>query len=345
MVKVGIIGCGKITQRLHLPQYSSCKDAEVVALADIDKNLASVVAGKYGIKKVYENYMELVADKEVDAVSVCTPNHLHAEMVKACAEAGKHILVEKPIATTLEESDAMIQAARDNKVILMVEQTQRFDPNHEIAKEILEQEKLGRVLSVWGRIGHAGPEYWNPDCDWKTGNPWYIQKEKSGGGALIDIGVHIYDLIRWLVGKQVKEISGRVATLGKHYPVEDNAICHMEFDGGTIGGFGVSWTTRPYQVDLLFYGEKGTMKVAFGAKPPVMVSYGAVEGDPNCTGETFVPEERKESKLGGPCAYFVSCVEQNKQPFISGEEGKKTLEGILALYKSSQTGAVVQLPL
>lgn len=346
-IRAGVIGCGKIAQRLHLPQYAACDKVEVIAVCDLDKNLAQQMANQYGVKNVYSDYRELLNNKDVDVVSVCIPNYQHCEVVKATAGAKKHVLCEKPIAMNMKEASEMIEACDKNGVLFMVEQTQRFDPNHEVAKQVLEDGMLGKILSVWARIGHAGPEYWNPDADWKGGKAWYINKELSGGGALIDVGIHIFDLVRWLMAEEVVEISGRIATLIKPFKVEDHGICHLKFESGAIGGFGVSWNTRPYQVLLYLYGEKGTMRVAFGANPPVIVNFGMPTevGDPNCGWGTFIPDKKDQSQLGGPINYFMDCIKKGEKPFISGEQGKKSLEGLLGLYKSYETGQVVKLPL
>ncbi|MFH1783891.1 MAG: Gfo/Idh/MocA family oxidoreductase [bacterium] len=347
-LKAGVIGCGKIAQRLHLPQYEGCGKVEIAAVCDWDKNLAQQMADQYGVKNVYTNHNDLLNNKDIDVVSVCIPNYEHCEVVKAAAEAKKHVLCEKPIAMSLKEASEMIEACEKNKVLFMVEQTQRFDPNHEVAKEVLEDGMLGKILSVWARIGHAGPEYWNPDAaDWKGGTAWYVTKEQSGGGALIDVGIHIYDLVRWLMGEEVVEISGRTATLVKPFKVEDHGIAHLKFESGAIGGFGVSWNTRPYQVILFFYGEKGTMKVEFGANPPVMVNFGNPThvGDPNCGWGSCTPNGRDQSRRGGPIAYFMDCIIKGEKPFISGEQGRKSLEGLMGVYKSMETGQVVKFPM
>lgn len=360
-VKVGVIGCGKVAQRLHLPQYLNTEnlkisggpsrllwlcetpvDAELVALVDTKEDLVKDIASQVGIKKVFTDYRKLLEDEEIEAVSICTPNYLHAEMTIAAAQAGKHVLVEKPMANTLDEAQAMINAAHKNKIFLMVEQTHRFGPNPEVAKEILEEGSLGRILYIWGRIGHAGPEQWSPGAD------WFLQKKTCGGGAMIGIGVHVFDLIRWLLGKEAIEVSGTLGPLRKPYfEVESNAVAHVKFEDGTVGGFEASWSTCPYQMEIIMYGEKGTMTVSFGANNPVVVNYGIPTGvgDANCGWGTFIPERRKKSKFGGPIAYFIDCIKRNEQPFISGEEGMKSLEGVLAVYESSKTGKVVKLPL
>ncbi|MFH1783893.1 MAG: Gfo/Idh/MocA family oxidoreductase [bacterium] len=358
-VKVGVIGCGKVAQRLHLPQYLNTEtlkiaggpsrllwlcetpvDAELVGLCDIKEDLVKDIASQIGVKKVYTDYRKLLENDEIEAVSICTPNYLHAEMTIAAANAGKHVLVEKPMATSLDEARAMVEAARKNKIFLMVEQTHRFGPNPEIVKEVIDEGLIGKIFYVWGRIGHAGPEQWSPGAD------WFLQKRTCGGGAMIGIGVHIYDLMRFLLGKDAVEVSGTMGPMRPPYfEVESSAVAHVKFNDGTLGAFEASWSTRPYQMIVILYGEKGTMTLSFGAESPVVVQYGMPTGvgDPNCGWGTFIPARRSKSKTGGPIAYFIDCIKNNIQPSISGEEGMKTLEGVLAVYESSSTGKNVKL--
>ena len=360
-VKVGVIGCGKVAQRLHIPQYINAEnmeieggpsrllwlcetpvDAEIVALCDAREDVIKRIAGKIGVKKTFTDYKELLKDDTIEAVSICTPNYLHAEMTIAAANAGKHVLVEKPMATSLPEAEAMVEAAHKNKVILMVEQTHRFGPNPEIAKEVLNEGSLGRILYIWGRIGHAGPEQWSPGAD------WYIQKKTGGGGAMMCIGIHIFDFIRWLLRKEAVEISGNLGPLRKPYfEVESYGNAHVLFEDGTIGAFEASWSNRPYQMIAILYGEKGTMTVSFNDEVPVLVKYGMPPdvGDPNCGWGELVPYKRDKSIYGGPIAHFINCIKRKEQPIVPGEEGLKSLEGIMAIYESVKTGKFVKLPL
>lgn len=360
-VKVGVIGCGKVAQRLHIPQYLNAEnleiegghsrllwlcetpvDAEVVALCDIKEDLVKKIGAQIGVKKIFTDYRQLLKDDTIEAVSICTPNYLHAETAIAAAKAGKHVLVEKPMATSLPDAEAMVEAAHKYKIYLMVEQTHRFGPNPEIAKQILEQNSLGKILYIWGRIGHAGPEQWSPGAD------WYLHKKTCGGGALMCIGIHIFDLLRWLMRKEAVEISGTLGPLRKPYfEVESYGNAHVKFEDGTIGAFEASWSNVPYQMIVILYGQKGTMTVSFGEEVPVVVKYGmpANVGDPNCQWGEFIPEKRNKSRYGGPIAYFINCIKRKEQPFVSGEEGMKSLEGIMAVYESVRTGKFVKLPL
>ena len=340
-VRVALIGCGKITERLALPQLTRCPGAAAAALVDIDPRAAKRLAAQFEIHApIWTDWKAMLREAEVDAVAVNLPNALHAEVTIAALKAGKHVLVEKPIALTLAEADAMVEAARGSRRILMVEQTQRFDPAHEAARELLLGGSLGPVTQLRGRIGHAGPEYWAG-----SQSSWLIDQRQSGGGALMDVGIHIADLLRWLSGKSVRRICCQAKTLQKHIAVEDNASALLEFTDGTLGSFEVSWTTRPYEVATSFYGERGTLRTSIGSPTPVTVRYADLDGDPNRLGEEAHPPVPASSRLGGAYRSFVESIAAGTTPSVSGEEGRATLEVILGAYESIKTGGWVTLPL
>lgn len=340
-IKIGVIGCGQIARHRHIPEYAANKDVELVAFCDIDQEKARTLAAKYGGKKVFTDYQELLAQKEVQAVSICTSNYLHAPITIAAAEAGKHILVEKPMATSLKEADAMIQAAARNKVFLMVAHNQRLAPMHQIAKKIIDSGMMGRVYSVRTSFGHAGPENWSP-----TGK-WFFKKTEAFAGAMADLGVHKADLMRWLLGKEVVEVGAFVTRLEKQGDVDDNAVCILKFADGAIGTLTASWTFKPQEDNsTIIYCEKGTLKLAAEPGRPV-VAYLSEPGRGEMVFE--VPKLQTNEEGGqftsGVIDTFLECIRNDHPPAISGEEGKKALEIVLAAFRSAETGQIVKLPL
>jgi len=337
-VKVGIIGCGKITERASLPNLVNYKEkVEVKVLCDIITDKATEMAGKFGLKDVNitGDWRDVVKRDDIDAVFVNTPNYLHEDVAVGVAESKKHVLVEKPITISNKSSANMINAAKKAGVFLMVEQTQRFDPVHQAAKRFIETGKLGKINMVKGRIGHAGPEYW------VGGNEgWFSDSRLSGGGAMIDVGIHILDLLRWLSGKEIAEVCANIKTLEKPFPVDDNGSVIMRFMDETFGHFEASWTTRPYEVMTWIYGENGKIHTAIGAEKPVVVQMATTgEGkDPNCALENIYPEVSPGSGWENAVHYFIDCVLKNEQPFVSGTEGARSMAVILAAYESAKNG-------
>ena len=343
-VKIGIIGCGKITERASLPNLTNYKNkCEIKCLCDIVKARAREKVKKFNLKGVdiVTDWKELVKRSDIDACFINTPNYLHEEMAVGACKARKHILVEKPITISNKAAKNMVSAAKSSGVLFMVEQTQRFDPVHQAAKKFIETGKLGKINTVKGRIGHAGPEYW---AGGKEG--WFSNKSLSGGGAMIDVGIHILDLLRWLSGKEVAEVSANIGTVEKPFPVDDNGSVLMKFRDGAIGHFEASWTTRPYEVMTWIYGENGKIQTSIGTNEPAVARM-ATTGkgkDPNCILKEVYPEIAEEG--GGwenAIHYFIDCIRKNEKPFIDGEEGGKSMAVILAAYESQESGRWVRV--
>jgi predicted dehydrogenase len=340
-IRLAIIGCGKITQRLALPQLAACPDASIGALVDVNRGAAAAVAKTFGIDRrlIWTDWRRMLRQADVDAVAVCLPNDLHAEVTVAALKAGKHVLVEKPMALTLAEADRMIAASRTHRRVLMVEQTLRFEPAHEVAYALLRRGAIGPITQVRGRLGHAGPEYWS-----RTSS-WFTQSARAGGGALMDVGIHILDLLRWLSGKEVARICCQVNTLRKRTRVEDNASALLEWTDGALGSFEVSWTTRPYAVTTEWYGARGTLRTRLGAAHPVTVEWGQASGAPRtASARDAAPAVPARSRRGGAYAEFLRCIRTGRHPLIDGPEGRHSLEVILAAYASARTGRWVTLP-
>lgn len=343
MVRVAVIGCGKIAERASLPNLVNYKEkAEVKVLCDIVESKAKALKDKFELcgVDIVKDWKKVAARKDVDAIFVDTPNYLHEEMTVAACKNKKHVLVEKPITITVKAADNMIKAAKQNGMFLMVEQTQRFDPVHQAAKKVIDSGILGKIHNIRGRIGHAGPEYWS-----EGKGHWFYDKKKSGGGAMIDIGVHITDLIRWFAGKPVTEVFATIRNIEKPVKVDDNATVLFRFEDGLSGEIECSWTTRPYEVLTSVYGSKGKMMTAIGTEKPVKVIIANTKKgeDPNCTLEEMYPEIGPGAPWENAVHYFIDCVTAGKKPFVSGEEGRETMRVINAAYESNKTGRWVKV--
>lgn len=344
VVRVAVIGCGKIAERASLPNLVNYKKKAVVkVLCDIDISRAKALKKKFKLSKaeIVKDWKKVVKRKDIDVVFVDTPNYLHEAMAVAACKNKKHVLVEKPIAIFAKAADNMARAAKKNGVYLMVEQTQRFDPVHQAAKKIIDSGVLGRVHNIRGRIGHAGPEYWS-----EGKAHWFYDKKKSGGGAMIDIGVHITDLIRWFAGKPITHVFATIRTIEKKVNIDDNATVLFKFADGAKGEIECSWTTRPYEVTTAVYGSKGKLLTSIGAKDPVRL-YKVATGkgkDPNVPIKEIFPKiVDKASGWQNAVHYFIDCVIAKRKPFVSGEEGRATMAVINAAYESNRSGKWVKV--
>ena len=332
MLKVGVIGAGKVAERMHLPGFAAVRGCRVTAIADVNRKLAGEIAEKSGIAEVYGDYRKMLADSDIDAVSVCTPNFLHCQMCVDSSRAGKHVMVEKPIATSMQEVKRMVAAAKKAKRILMVEQPQRFRPAHEAAAEQVARKAVGRIVHVIGRFGHAGPEGWAP------GSKWFFNTKQAFGGAMADLGIHLIDLMRFIVPTPIVEVCGMTATVTRKMKLEDLGALTFRYADGTLGQACASWNLKP-----------GGMRIEISGTNGMLVLEGDVTVkriDRHPWRPTIIkPKIRKNSRLGGPWKYFVDCIRKRKKPFIDGVEGGKSLEVLIAGFKSHKTGRHVKLPL
>ncbi len=338
-IRIGVIGCGAIAQRLHIPDFAHCPEAELSAFCDLKHDRADVMAAAFAPgAAVYTDWKKLVKDAQVDAVSVCLPNALHGPVSIGAAQAGKHVLVEKPMATSAAEAQKMIDAAKKAKVVLMVNQCQRLFPAHRKAKEVLDSGILGKVLHVSAMFGHSGPEAWSP-----TGK-WFFKKKDARFGAMADLGVHKADLIRFLTGKEIVEVSAFVERLEKkNSDVDDNLASCIKFADGTIGMLGASWTAKGGGADYTYlHCANGTLRVKVESDRPLVAEL----VNPESTIVFDMPAARNDYAgswgldAGGG---FVRAILGKEAPFCTGEEGKKSLEVILAAEKAAQTGRSVRL--
>jgi UDP-N-acetylglucosamine 3-dehydrogenase len=338
-LKVGVIGCGAIAIRRHLPEYAAEGNVEIVAVSDIVLERAQEAAQKYGAQKVYEDYKELLQNEEIDAVSVCLPNYLHAPVTIAALQAGKHVLVEKPMATSIEEAEEMIKVAKEHNKKLMVAHNQRFVPSHVKAKELIESGSIGKVYSFRTAFGHPGPEGWSVD----GATSWFFKKEHAFIGALGDLGVHKSDVIRYLLG-DIVEVASFVETNAKQgTDVDDNAVCILKTESGVIGTLAASWAyVTGDDNSTIIYGEKAVLRLEDDPTHSLVVQYK--------TGEVVKYELGKiqTNESGGQTSTrvieaFVDSIVNDKVPPISGEEGMKSLEVILAALESNETKKIVRL--
>ena len=329
-LRIGIIALGKISERTHLPLYKEVKGAQVVAACDPDEERALLMQDQFKIPRIYKSYQEMFAHEELDAVSVNSPHRFHAEQAIAAAKRGLHVLVEKPMALSVKDIRAMIAASRKAGKVLMVEQFMRFHPAVYKAREVIQSGKLGKVLTIRGHFGHAGPEYWSPE------GKWFLQKKEAQGGTMLDIGVHEMDLMRYISGKQVAQVAAFLGTLKKKIDVEDNAVAILRFDDGTLGTLESSWTNDPGSCRTEFYCEKGNLEMNLSGKDPLVIYR------PNKTPQPVsLPKKHPEKS---PMAYFVKCIREGLVPHCDGVEGGRSCAVVLMAAISDKEKRIVKVP-
>lgn len=207
---MGVIGCGAIGQRRHLPEYAAHPGVELVAVTDIKYARAKQAAEKFGAAHAFKNYRDMLK-LELDAVSVCTPNYLHAWMSIDALRAGAHVLCEKPMAGSVREAKAMIVAAKKARRQLMIGHNQRLAAAHVRGKEIFKSGELGKCLGFSTSFAHPGPESWSMDGE----KGFFFKKQQAIIGAMGDLGVHKIDLVRWFLEDEVVLASAMTGTVEK----------------------------------------------------------------------------------------------------------------------------------
>lgn len=337
-IKAGVIGCGAIAQRRHLPEYQANPNVDIVAVCDIIAERAQEVADTYGAK-AYTNYEDLLQNEDIDVISVCLPNYLHAQVSIDSLNAGKHVLCEKPMATSQEEADNMIKAAEDNGKMLMIGHNQRFVPSHQRAKALLESGELGKVYSFRTTFGHAGPESWSIDGR----DSWFFDTEKAFIGALGDLGVHKADLIRYLFG-EVSDISALVESSAKEgTDIDDNAVAVIKMEGGPIGTLTASWSyVASGDNSTVIYTENAIVRLEDDPTYSLIIQYK--------TGEVvnYQLQGIQSNEAGGQFStgvidHFVESILNNTPPLTSGVEGMKSLKVILAALESKAKGQLIKI--
>ncbi|MFA6505450.1 MAG: Gfo/Idh/MocA family oxidoreductase [Treponemataceae bacterium] len=343
MIKIGIIGCGSITQKRHAPEYARNPDAQIVGFFDPKEDRAKLMADTYKAK-IYPSAKAMFDDKTIDAVSVCTYNKYHAALTIEALNAGKHVLCEKPMATTAEEAKAMIEAAKKSGKFLMIGHNQRLAPAHAKAKAILATGELGKILSFRTAFGHRGPEFWSADQGPHT---WFFKKDESVVGTMGDLGVHKADLIRWLIGDEIAEVKAYVATIdkkndkGQLIEVDDNALCLLKSKSGILGTLCASWTSNGDEDNgTTIFCTNGVIKMYDNPDFPLTVTYKNREKAFYKLGAIQTNESQSNS---GVIDLFIQSLKTKTPPAISGDEGFKALKIILACLEASKTGGTVKI--
>ncbi|MDF2646426.1 MAG: gfo/Idh/MocA family oxidoreductase [Paenibacillus sp.] len=339
-LRVGLIGCGAILQRRHLPEYLAHKDVVIVSVCDPNLERAQEVARQFGIPNAYETHQQLLQSGGIDAVSVCTPNHLHSSVSIEAMELGIHVLVEKPMATSLKEAEAMIRTAKEQNVFLMVGHNQRFMPAHRKAKDILQSGKLGKVLSFSTIFGHSGPEHWSIDGK----NSWFFNQEHAFSGALGDLGIHKADLIHWLLEDSITEVTAFCSTLHKPTNVDDHSMILLKTASGTVGSLTASWTNYANEINsTTLYCEKGTLKIGTDARFEVIVEYSDGMRDCHEVG-ALQTNKTGEQHNSGVIRHFVDGILSGNGHEITGVDGYRALQTILSGMESQHLKKVVVIP-
>ena len=340
----GLIGCGFISRK-HLKALASCSEGALLAVSDIDEERMEAAktfyrehSGRTHQVKCYKDYKAMLSDQEVDAVIIATISGLHAEMAKEALQANKHVILEKPMALSIEDSNELIRLARLKQKQLMICHQLRFLPIMQKVKSVLDEGKLGKLLLGTASIRlNRSPEYY-ASAAWRG-------KWAADGGMLINQGIHLVDLLQWFLG-DVESVYGEIGKAESDIKeTEDVAAGVLRFKNQALGMIEANIVTRPHNLgySLTLFGDKGTICIEGAALN--QITRWSIDGDTTCA-EAFQPLLMNTKEETSMYENFIEAVRSHdKHVLVDGVEGKKALEIIFALYQSDLSKAPVRLPL
>jgi predicted dehydrogenase len=345
MLNVGIIGCGSIARQRHAAEYKYNEHTIITGVFDVSRERAEAMAKDFG-GKVYDTAEALIADPSIDAVSVCVANAFHAPITIDALNHGKHVLCEKPMAITLKDCQDMLSAAEKSGKRLLIDHNQRLTPAHKKAKEIISSGELGRVISFAATFGHKGPEMWSAD---KSSNTWFFKKNAAAFGSMADLGIHKIDLMRYLIGADVKNVFSRLATLDKKFSdgtpieVDDNSVEILTFENGALGTVTTSWTHYGEECNSSsLYCEKGTIKLYHDPRYSLQVVY-ADGTKAHYELDRIQTNDDAQQISSGVIDQFVNSILTGEKSVLDAQDILNSMRVVFACLESAESGRIVEL--
>ncbi len=376
-MKVGLIGTGGISNRHMIPYLDRPDRVRLTAVCDVVESLAQEYAKKAGVEAIYLDFNEMLRDADIDAVDICTGHSSHAPLAIAAAKAGKHVIVEKAMAHTLQGCKDMIEAADKAGVTLMVAQHLRYSPEARAVKRFIDEGNLGEIRAARTHtLGGGGGD--------RRPNDW-MKDGKAGGGVMLVQSVHHLDLLRFYVGN-VKRVMGISRSIQPNFlnDADDLVAATLEFENGAVGDLLASWSTpvSPEGMSYMIFGSEGTVH----STPPTIEQsldapvrqFGTImysvrdeeqekeQASAMASGPLRRPltRERLETMMRRPTfqplptndtglpsddyftneiLHFEECCRTGKEPISSGRDNLETMKIIFGIFESSRTGKVVDL--
>jgi UDP-N-acetyl-2-amino-2-deoxyglucuronate dehydrogenase len=348
-LQVGIIGLGHLHPRTYMPHFDSTPNTKVVAVTDPMEELRAGFERDFGVR-AYGNWRKMLAKEEIDLAYIFLPHDECPAAAIACAKRKIHVVVEKPVANTAARAKRIVEACRENRVLLSTPYLWRYHPVCREMKRVVDSGILGQIVGCEGRCAAGGVHRYI------EGNAaWMLQRKKSGGGPMYNLGVHWIDLFRWLLKGEITQVVGKNVHVNTEYDVEDNSFALCTFDSGATLSLDISYTvpdSYPHGRDLYlslrgtegclnyapaFEGTRQTLFVCsngprFGGAPRKRIDFelDAVPGYCGSLGLEYVAE-------------IAEDVRRRRQPQIGGDDAIQALRVVEAIYKSSNSGKVVTL--
>lgn len=338
IVRFGLIGCGRISPR-HIQSLAQIPAGSLLAVADLIEARAQRAAHETGARP-YTDYRRLLDRSDIDVVTICTPSGLHAGMAIEALQAGKHVLVEKPMALNLADADAMIAAAAQAGRRLGVVLQNRYNPPMQDLRRAVDGGRLGRLL-----LGNATVRWYRPQEYYEDGwhGTWAMD-----GGALMNQSIHHIDALQWLMGDPVS-VFAYTATLAHRIEAEDAGVATIRFAGGALGVVEGSTITYPENLEgsVAIFGQRGSVKV--GGTALNRKVFWKIEGQLEHEKELLTREQIDPPSVYGQSHRaviedMIDAVVQDRKPRTNGGEARRSVALVLAIYESARTGREVTLP-
>jgi len=368
LVKFGVVGCGDVANAFYFPALRN--EAELIAMCDVMEERAKRSKKNWGAKEHYTNYDKMLEKADIEAVVITTPHATHGHLVVKAARAGKHVLVQKPLATTIEDADAAVHEVRKAKVKVLVEPSMHLVPANQKAKELINEEAIGKICYAQGRIGHAGP----------THSKWFFSKEH--GGSLFDLGVYPISTLTYLLGPvkkvtcmaaisipkrllQPPEATTEAIAEGKYRPfwqrdvakteevtveTEDNVFTLLDFGNGLLGCITANWLTLaspPRMPNVEIYGTEGSIFLG-GESPLAFYTSKKRFWERKIQGwfmfdEASMPTLSLKDRVEASIDHLIDCVLNDKEPLPSVEWGRHVTEIMIKSMESARSGQAANL--
>jgi predicted dehydrogenase len=349
-LKIAVIGGGSISE-LHLKSYQRNPHVEIYAICDLNEERAKRMATEYGASRNYSNYQDALADSEIDAVSICTWTKSHAEISIAALDAGKHVLLEKPPAKTVEEVLLIQDAVKRSNKVLQIGFVRRYDANIQLLRTFADQGDFGEIY------------YAKASSIRRLGNPggWFADKERAGGGPLIDIGVHSIDLCWYMMGKpKVKSVSGNTYhKLGNRSHIQNlsfykaadydssqntvedftNALIRFENGASLMVEVSYSLHAKENEASIKLYGDKGGYEI----DPAVSIITEKYNTILNIEPQTDHKGFHLDTAFQNEIDHFVHCVLHDQEPISPIADGVEIMKIICGIYESAAKGVEIYL--
>lgn len=339
MYRFALVGCGRIAKRHAELLNGVVANAKLVAVCDVDAQKARTFGERYGVDW-YQNISEMMSRAQPDVVSVLTPSGMHREHVLQLAPYGRHIVVEKPMALTLDDADAMIAACDEHSCRLFVVKQNRFNVPVVKLREAMEKKRFGKLVMGTVRVRWCRTQsYYDMDA-WR--GTWALD-----GGVLTNQASHHVDLLEWMMG-DVESVFAKSATALVNIESEDTAIAVLKFRNGALGCIEATTATRPKDLEgsISILGEKGTVEIGgFAVNQMKTWSFAEQEHDDADVMQKYSVNPPNVYGFGHQAYYehVLDCLQSGRQQLVDGLEGRRSIELISAIYESIETGQEVPL--